>query len=49
MQQLRHDRARLYHETGQRARARREFEKLYAEDPDFADLRARLGLGSGPQ
>ena len=40
-----HDRAVLYHEAGQRARARREFERLYAADPGFEDVAERLGVG----
>jgi hypothetical protein len=34
----------LYHETGQCARARRQFEGIYAADPGFEDVRARLKL-----
>ena len=30
--------------SGQRWRARSELEKLYAEDPDYEDVAARLGL-----
>ncbi len=44
LHQIRHDRAVLYHDDGQRARARREFERLYAEAPDFEGLADRLGL-----
>jgi tetratricopeptide (TPR) repeat protein len=42
--QIRFDRAELYDRTGRRAQARREFEKLYADAPDFEGLKARLGL-----
>lgn len=42
MQQIRHDRAALYAKTGRKAQARREFERLYAETPDFPGLRDRL-------
>ena len=42
LHQIRYDRAVLYHETGQRARARRQFERIYAADPDFEDVAARL-------
>lgn len=44
LNQVRYDRAVLYHDTGQRARARREFERLYAGDPVFEDIRERLEL-----
>ena len=45
LHQVRYDRAVLYHEAGQRARARREFERLYAADPGFEDVAERLGVG----
>jgi Tfp pilus assembly protein PilF len=45
LHQIRHDRAVLYFETSQRARARREFERLYAADPGFEDVAERLGVG----
>ena len=41
---LRYERALVYDDLGQRRRARSEFEKLYAEDPDYEDVAARLGL-----
>jgi len=41
---LRYERALVYEEMGQRKRARKEFEKLYADDPDYGDVAARLGL-----
>jgi len=41
---LRYERALVYEELGQRKRARTELEKLYAEDPDYEDVGARLGL-----
>ncbi len=44
IQQIRFDRAELYERAGRRAQARREFEKLYAEVPDFPGLKGRLGL-----
>ena len=34
----------VYENLGQRQRARSELEKLYAEDPDYEDVAARLGL-----
>ncbi|MCC5988321.1 MAG: DUF4236 domain-containing protein [Pararhodobacter sp.] len=45
LHQIRYDRAVLYHDTGQRARARRELERLYAADPEFEDVVERLGVG----
>ncbi len=45
LHQVRYDRAVLYHETGQRARARREFERIYAADPGFENVAERLGIG----
>jgi tetratricopeptide (TPR) repeat protein len=42
MQQIRYDRAVLYQRVGRKADARREFERLYAQDPDFEDLAQRL-------
>ena len=44
MHQIRYDRAVLYDQLGRKAQARREFERLYAEDTDFEDVRARLAL-----
>jgi tetratricopeptide (TPR) repeat protein len=44
LHQIRHDRAELYERVGRKAQARREFEKLYAEVPEFEGLAARLGL-----
>ncbi len=44
LHQVRYDRAVLYQETGQRARARRQFERLYAADPGFEDVAKRLGV-----
>jgi tetratricopeptide (TPR) repeat protein len=44
LHQIRYDRAVLYDETGQRARARSEFERIYAADPGFEDIGARLGI-----
>ena len=42
--QIRYDRALLYEQVGRKADARREMERLYAADPEFADLRERLRL-----
>ena len=41
---LRYERACLYQDLGQAARARSEFERLYAEDPGYEDVAARLGI-----
>ena len=43
-QALRYERALVYEDLGRRGRARSELEKLYAEDPDYEDVAARLGL-----
>ena len=40
----RYERALVYEDLGQRWRARSELEKLYAEDLDYEDVAARLGL-----
>lgn len=42
MHKLRYDRAALYDQAWRRAQARREFERLYAADPSFEDVRTRL-------
>ena len=44
LHQVRYDRAVLYDQVGRKAQARREFERLYAEDPEFEDVRARLTM-----
>ncbi len=44
MHGLRYERAVVYEALGQRKRARSDFEKLYAETPDYEDVAARLGL-----
>ena len=41
---LRYERALIYQDMGQASRARAEFEKLYAEAPDFEDVAEHLGL-----
>jgi Flp pilus assembly protein TadD len=45
LRQLRFERAVLYDQVGRKAQARRELERVYAEDPGFEDVRERLGLG----
>ena len=46
MRQIRYERAVLYDQSGRKAQARREFERLYAEDPEFEDVAERLGGGA---
>ncbi|RME92166.1 MAG: DUF4236 domain-containing protein [Candidatus Hydrogenedentota bacterium] len=41
---LRYERACIYEKLGQAKRARTEFEKIYAEDPDYEDVAAKLGV-----
>jgi len=41
---LRYQRALAYETLGQKARARREFERLFADQPNYRDVKARLGL-----
>lgn len=41
---MRYERALICEDLGQRGRARRDFEKLYAEAPDYEDVAQRLGL-----
>ena len=43
---LRYERARTYELLGQSKRARSDFEKIYAEDPDFEDVGKRLSAAS---
>ena len=44
LHQVRYDRAVLYEDVGRKAQARREFERLYAEDPGLEDVAERLGI-----
>ena len=44
LHQIRYDRAVLYEQVGRAAQARREFERLYAEDHELEDVRVRLNL-----
>ncbi|GAB4349777.1 MAG: hypothetical protein Kow0099_33010 [Candidatus Abyssubacteria bacterium] len=41
---LRYERACVYEELGQNQRARKEFETLFADAPDYEDVAARLGI-----
>ncbi len=45
LRQLRYQRTVLYDQAGRKAKARRELERVYAEDPEFEDLREPLRLG----
>lgn len=47
MQALRYERALVYTDLGHERRARSDFEALYAADPDYLDVRRRLGLEGG--
>lgn len=49
LQALRYERALTYEETGQLKKARIEFEKLYAEEPNYMDVASRLGLSQSCQ
>ena len=42
--QVRYDRAVLYDQVGQRARARSEFERIYAADPGFDGVASKLRI-----
>jgi tetratricopeptide (TPR) repeat protein len=44
LKEARYQRALTYEALGQRGRARKELERLFAVDPGFADVRQRLGL-----
>ncbi|MGH7963502.1 MAG: tetratricopeptide repeat protein, partial [Candidatus Binatia bacterium] len=44
LQALRYEQALVYEGLGQDQRARTELQKLYAEDPDYEDVAAKLGL-----
>lgn len=44
LRDIRYQRALVYERTGKQAQARRELQRLYAEDPGFEDVAQRLGL-----
>lgn len=44
LRRIRYERALIYEKLGRKARARGEFEALYAQDPAFEDVAKRLGL-----
>ena len=46
MWQIRYDHAVLYEQVGRKAQARREFERLYAADPNYEDVAERLGFAA---
>jgi len=39
----RYHRGRVYEEMGQPGRAKQDYEAIYAQNPDFGDVKARLG------
>lgn len=43
---LRYERALVYEDLGQCARARADFEKIYAQAPDYPGIAAKLGLSN---
>jgi tetratricopeptide (TPR) repeat protein len=45
---IRYDRALAYEQTGQSAKARADFERLFALDPAYQDVRARLASSAPP-
>lgn len=47
LQAIRYERALLYEELGQGARARKEWQRLFAENPEYEDVAQRLGLAGG--
>jgi tetratricopeptide (TPR) repeat protein len=44
MKALRYERALIYESAGDKWKARREFERLYADSPDYEDVEERLGI-----
>lgn len=46
LKEVRYDRAALYEAAGQAARARTDWEKLYAEDPRYRDVAAHLRIAN---
>jgi tetratricopeptide (TPR) repeat protein len=42
---LQYERALLYEKTGKTQQAQKEFEKIYAQSPNYEDVAQRLGLG----
>jgi tetratricopeptide (TPR) repeat protein len=48
LKQARYERGLIYEEMGSESKARAEFEKLYAADPNFADVASRVGMRGSP-
>ena len=49
MHQIRYLRGRLHEQNGRRARARKDYELIYADDPSFKDVSIRISnLGVTP-
>ncbi len=46
MHQIRYHRNVMHQQVERRTKARREFERLYAEDPSFEDVQERLDITS---
>ena len=44
LREIRYQRALVYERQGKRAQARRELERVYAEEPEFEDVAQRLGV-----
>lgn len=44
LRQVRYERSLTYEATGRKSRARKELEAIYAETPEWSDVRERLGL-----
>ena len=44
LRQIRYLRARLFEQLNQKAKAKKDYEMVYAEDPSFRDVRSRIGL-----
>lgn len=42
--QIRYIRGRIYEEAGQASKAKADYEKVYLEEPNFEDVKERLGL-----
>lgn len=49
LNQVVYERALLLHDTGKKARAKKDLEKIYASDPTFADVAERLGIASADE
>ncbi|MFW5653203.1 MAG: DUF4236 domain-containing protein, partial [Planctomycetota bacterium] len=46
LQAVRYERARVYELLGRKSQAKRDLERLFADDPNYEDVAARLGIGS---